>query len=445
MRIVLSFLSPGTGLGARYTRCVRRYSSGLSPPPFSRAALPFVPQDQSPHRGDKIYVAMSGGVDSSVAAALLKRDGHDVEGIFMRNWVDDSKSPGGCASDKDWKDVQIVAKQLDIPVTRVDLAKDYWIKVFEPALRQYELGNTPNPDIACNREIKFGSLIETIKSKHGDLATKNQPGKAWWLATGHYARVVKAPKSMKTHLIRSTDINKDQTYFLSTVEQFALEHCFFPLGAYMKSQVRQLATEMNLHVATKEDSQGLCFVSPETRHFRDFLSSFLSPGPVTYVDESGKVLGKDNRGFWSSTIGERSGIQLPQGDPQMKGKWYVSAKNVADGTIELVKGSDNPRLFKQGAVSTDWIWADYPGSPDKLSVQLRHRQEPVPCIVHHYGAGNVGVFFQERQRSVAPGQHLAVYSGDICLGGGTILESIEGLDEMGRMDWQSEGLNPLGL
>ena len=206
-----------------------------------------------------------------------------------------------------------------------------------------------------------------------------------------------------------------------------------------------MAAERGLKVAKKEDSQGLCFVSPETKHFRDFLSSYLSPGPVRYIDEQGTTLVEDNRGFWSSTIGERSGIQLPQGDAKMQGKWYVSAKDVSQGTIELVKGADNPRLFKQGAVSTDWVWASYPGSPDKLSVQLRHRQEPIPCIVHHYGAGNVGVFFQERQRSVTPGQHLAVYSGDICLGGGTILESIEGLDEMGRMDWQTEGLNPLGL
>lgn len=418
--------------------CARHLSTG---PRRVGQSLSFIPTFQEPVVGDKVYVAMSGGVDSSVAAALLKQGGHDVEGIFMRNWVDDSKSPGGCSSEKDWKDVQAVARHLDMPVSRIDLSREYWTKVFEPALRQYELGNTPNPDIACNREIKFGSLLETIQEK---LVPKLDNGgvggaKKWWLATGHYARAVKDPRSMKTHLMRASDKNKDQTYFLSTIEQFALERCYFPLGDYSKPEVRKLAAEFGLHVAEKDDSQGLCFVSPETRHFRDFLSSFLSPGPVTYIDQTGKVLAQDNRGFWSSTVGERSGLQLHQGAVETQGKWFVSSKDIKEGTIELVKGHDNPRLYKQGAVSTDWIWADYPGSPDKLSVQLRHRQDPVPCIVHHYGLGNVGVFFQEKQRSVAPGQHLAVYSGDICLGGGTILEPIEGFS---HSNWP---LNPLGL
>lgn len=420
--------------GGQAHQClVRRRSTNI---------LPFEPRDQRPKLGDKIYVAMSGGVDSSVAAALLKQEGHNVEGIFMRNWVNDSKSPGGCSIEKEWKDVQQVAKDIDIPVSRVDLSKDYWNRVFEPALRQFELGQTPNPDIACNREIKFGALIDTIKSK---FQGKEHPDRKWWLATGHYARAVIDLRTEKTHLMRSVDVEKDQTYFLSTLEQYALEHCFFPIGTYTKDQVRKIAKESGLHVAEKDDSQGLCFVSPETKHFRDFLSSYLSPGPVRYIDETGNQLSEDNRGLWSSTIGERSGLQLDQGTRALQGKWYVSAKNLDERSIVLVKGADNPRLFKMGAVSTDWIWADYPGSPDKLSVQLRHQQEPVNCIVHHYSHGNVGVFFQNPQRSVAPGQHLAVYSGDLCLGGGTILQPIEGFDDISSIDWPPDGLNPLGL
>ena len=383
---------------------------------------------------------MSGGVDSSVAAALLKQDDmdYDIQGIFMRNWTDDSKSPGGCSAERDWKDVQKIAKQLDIPVHRVDFSRDYWTRVFEPALAQFDLGNTPNPDIACNREIKFGTLIDYLREK----ITHQR----WWLATGHYTRAVTDIRSRKTHLMRAADLNKDQTYFLSTIDQYALEHAYFPLAPYTKPEVRDLARKFGLPNAEKEESQGLCFVSPETKRFRDFLSSYLSPGPVTYVDEEGNQLMQDNRGLWSSTIGERSGVQLNQGSPETQGKWYVSMKDQANRTIELVRGTNHPRLFKQGAVSTDWIWADYPGTPDKLWVQIRHRQEPVPCIVHHYGGGNVGVFFQDKQRSVAPGQHLAVYTrNNICLGGGTILESIEGLNESGTTNWGSIGLNPLGL
>ncbi|KAJ8608196.1 hypothetical protein MRB53_039794 [Persea americana] len=368
------------------------------------AALPPLFVDQKPADGETVYVAMSGGVDSSVAAALLKnRYNLDVHGIFMRNWTDEDKSPGGCTAEKDWKDVQRVAQQLHIPAHRVDFSRDYWTRVFEPSLRQYDIGKTPNPDIACNREIKFGALIEHLREKHTQ-------GK-WWLATGHYTRAVVDIRTRRTHLRRGVDSNKDQTYFLSTLEQYALEHCYFPLSPYTKSEVRSLAREIGLHIAEKEESQGLCFVSPETKRFRDFLSSYLTPGPVTYVDEHGDELMQDNRGLWSSTIGERSGLQLNQGSPETQGKWYVSAKDSGTNTIEL----------------------------------LRHRQEPVPCIVHHYGEGNVGVFFQDRQRSVAPGQHLAVYNSNlVCLGGGTILESIDGLDDMSSFDWQI-GLNPLGL
>lgn len=389
---------------------------------------------------------MSGGVDSSVAAALLKKDGHDVEGIFMRNWVNDSKSPSGCSAEKDWKDVQKVAKHIDIPVSRVDLSRDYWIKVFEPALRQFELGETPNPDIACNREIKFGTLIETIQNKF-QASSLSRPGIKWWLATGHYARAVAEPRSGRTHLLRSFDLEKDQTYFLSTIEQHALEHCCFPVGQYLKSDVRKMATEFGLHVDNKEDSQGLCFVSPEVRHFREFLKSYLVPAPVRYIDEHGNTLLEDKGGpksvggFWSSTIGERSGIQLDQGTPALQGKWYVSAKNIEEGTVELVKGANNPRLFKRAAVSSNWSWVDLPGSAEALSVQLRHRQEPVSCYVHHYNATSVGVFFRFPQRSVCPGQHLAVYSGDICLGGGPIREP---LDDQERSDWIPDALDPNG-
>lgn len=410
--------------------------------------LPALFKAQLPNHGDTVFVAMSGGVDSSVAAALLKESplGLDVHGIFMRNWTDDSKSPGGCSAERDWKDVQQVGKHLEIPVHRVDFSREYWIRVFEPALKHYDMGNTPNPDIACNREIKFGSLIDYIRDIALPKYTKSNVKTSWWLATGHYTRAVIDIRSRKTHLMRAIDFNKDQTYFLSTVEQYALEHCYFPLASYTKPEIREIALSIGLHNAKKSDSQGLCFVSPETNRFRDFLSSYLAPGPVTYVDENGTELMKDNRGLWSSTIGEKSGLQLNQGSPETHGKWFVSAKDHMARRIELVRGSNHPRLFKQGAVSTDWIWADYPGTPDKLLVQLRHRQEPVPCIVHDYGNGNVGLFFQDKQRSVVPGQHLAVYSGNnVCMGGGTILESIEGLDELSRIDWQSEGLNPLGL
>ncbi|ORY73904.1 tRNA-specific 2-thiouridylase [Protomyces lactucae-debilis] len=368
---------------------------------------------------------MSGGVDSSVAAALLKQQGFDVTGIFMHNWQDDSKSPGGCSSQKDWRDVQKVGDHLRIPIVRVDLSKDYWVRVFEPALRQFEQGATPNPDVACNSEVKFGVLQEEIAKRRLVSA-----GERWWFATGHYARAVFDFREGKTHLVRPADSSKDQTYFLSTISQEALSRTCFPLGHHTKNQVRALAKDFGLHVAKKPDSQGLCFVSPETSRFRDFLSSFLKRSEVKYVDTQGNLLLTANTGLWSATIGERSGVQLDQGTPHLQGKWFVAEKDVEQATITLVKGAEHPKLYKMGAVSSDWSWSNYPGLPENLCVQLRHLQEPVPCIVHDYGSGKVGVFFQTPQRSVVPGQHLSVYSGDVCLGGGTILYSIEGMRDV---------------
>ncbi|KAF9017214.1 5-methylaminomethyl-2-thiouridylate-methyltransferase [Hymenopellis radicata] len=351
-----------------------------------------------PKRGDSVVVGMSGGVDSSVAARLLADKDYNLSAVYMRNWDtrDETASDRGCEWEKDWNDVQRVCKILDIPCQMIDLSRQYWNRVFEPALRIWESGNTPNPDVWCNREIKFGALLEHL------------PDKTAWFATGHYARKAWTPSTpSRPLLLRAADPIKDQTYYLSSISEAGLARALFPLGDYTKAQVRDLARQYELPTAERAESMGLCFVGEKTR-FSNFISSYIPPNPGPIVrEDTGKRVGT-HQGLWTFTIGENARVQ---GMPQ---KMYVSDKDEAINTIYVVPGVNNPRLFRNSIRVCDWqwIWADAPF--------IRHRQEEVPCTVIIDENGML-VNIDRPEPGVALGQVLVVWDeAGVCLGCGLV-------------------------
>lgn len=341
---------------------------------FSEHNFNNIYMDHILHPKDKIFVSMSGGVDSSVAAALLKNKGLDVVGIFIHNWTEDN---GSCSSEKDFLDVQKVSKVLSMPEPYyVDFSGDYWNLVFQPALDLYKNGYTPNPDVDCNSYIKFGSLFKKIQQI---IQRKYSDCNKWWVATGHYATVKTHIPTSSSHLLRSKDINKDQCLYLSKISQSSLRRTLFPLSNFTKYQVREIAKKLTLPTADKKDSQGLCFVSPNTgRHFANFLSNYLSPQLLKYIDIStGNILSiSSDKGIWSTTIGESSRIHIPQTN-KFNGKWFVANKDVSKGIVYLCKGWDNPALMKNVIYCKSWHWIDSSLEQyGELAGQIRHRQEP---------------------------------------------------------------------
>ncbi|ANB12547.1 Slm3p [Sugiyamaella lignohabitans] len=378
---------------------------------------------------------MSSGVDSSTTAALLaKKYPGQVHGIYMCNWTATAR----CTEDE-WNDVKEVSKVIGIPCHRVNLEKEYWTKVFEPMIDMYKNGLTPNPDVGCNRHIKFGALLQWA-SDHQKRLTGSPEGTKWWLATGHYARVgIPAArdgtnleaKSNIHHLLRPKDLSKDQSYYLSTVLPESLNRVLFPLAAYTKPQIRQIAVDLDLPTASKPDSQGLCFVSQDHGHFKDFLEEYVVPTPGDIVTEDGKVVGK-HQGLWQATIGQRSGVSMPQGDPECRGVWYVSDKRTAENQIVIVRGRDHPSIFRTTAQCSKFRWLGSDISLDDLSsirVQFRSLQDQglsVSDITVKNGipgssaVTDISVQFSEPARAVAPGQYLVLYQRDRVLGSGMI-------------------------
>lgn len=353
----------------------------------------------------RIVVGMSGGVDSSVTALLLKREGHEVIGVFMNNWEEKDDS-GVCTSERDWADVRRVCDAIGIPYYSVNFSKEYYERVFEHFLAEYRKGRTPNPDVLCNREIKFSAFL--------DFAEKIGADK---IATGHFARI--GMDAEEYTLLRAADENKDQTYFLYMISQRALSKAVFPVGGLVKDEVRNIAREAGLPVSDKKDSTGVCFIGE--RNFKKFLSEYLPAQPGYMVTQDGRRVGQHD-GLMYYTLGQRRGLGIGgSGDGR---RWFVVEKDLKNNLLVVEQGEDSPRLYSMGAVGSELFWlaghapvAD--GQAFPCQVRLRHRQ-PLQQAEFVLENGCVHIAFAQPQRAVTPGQSAVFYVGDRCLGGATI-------------------------
>lgn len=349
---------------------------------------------------------MSGGVDSSVTALLLKQQGYDVIGIFMKNW-DDTDEFGNCTAEDDAEDVRRVCEQIDIPYYTVNFEKEYFDKVFSYFLDEYKSGRTPNPDVMCNREIKFGEFL----NKALNLGAE-------YVATGHYARVVEQDGVFT--LLRGVDSNKDQTYFLNALNQQQLSKAMFPIGHLPKPEVRAIAEAAGLYTAKKKDSTGVCFIGE--RNFKEFLSQYLPAQSGNMVDiATGEVKGPHD-GLMYYTLGQRQGLGIGgsgSGEP-----WFVADKDLKRNILYVVQGDHHPSLYSTGlhAAGVNWIAGEgtVPTEPFHCTAKFRYRQPDQNVTLEWLGDGTVHVRFAEPQKAITPGQAVVFYQGDVCLGGGTI-------------------------
>jgi tRNA-uridine 2-sulfurtransferase len=351
----------------------------------------------------RVVVGMSGGVDSSVAALLLKEQGYDVIGIFMKNW-DDTDENGVCTATEDYNDVIRVCNQIGIPYYAVNFEKQYWDKVFTYFLDEYKAGRTPNPDVMCNKEIKFKAFLE-----HAMKLGAN------YLATGHYARVEYRGGEYK--MLRGVDENKDQTYFLNQLGQEQLEKVMFPLGSIDKKEVREIAKKAGLATATKKDSTGICFIGE--RNFKEFLSNYLPAQPGKMQTLDGKVMGK-HEGLMYHTIGQRHGLGIGgAGEP-----WFAVGKDLKKNILYVGQAFDNPALYSDSILATNvhWTSSKAPTGEFSCTAKFRYRQPDNGVTVIPLEDGKVRVVFDEPIRAITPGQAVVFYNGDECLGGGTIDE-----------------------
>jgi tRNA-uridine 2-sulfurtransferase len=353
----------------------------------------------------KVVVGMSGGVDSSVAAWLLKQQGYEVVGLFMKNWEDDD-SEEYCSARQDWLDVVSVADILGIDVEAVNFATEYRERVFSDFLREYAAGRTPNPDVLCNAEIKFKAFLDHAISLGANL-----------IATGHYARV--KHNDQEVQLLKAVDTTKDQSYFLHRLTQMQLSKVLFPLGEITKKEVRQIAADLGLPNARKKDSTGICFIGE--RPFREFLNRYLPrvPGPIKSVD--GKVLG-EHMGLAFFTLGQRKGIGLGGSQDGTGDAWYVARKDIANNTLYVAQGHDHPWLLSDtlSAMDASWVAGCEP-ILGQYSAKTRYRQEDAVCTITAEHDSSFDLRFESAQWAVTPGQSAVLYQGERCLGGGIIV------------------------
>jgi len=350
-------------------------------------------------------IGMSGGVDSSVAAYLLQRQGYAVQGLFMKNWDEDDDAEH-CSAAQDLADAQAVCDRLGLTLHTRNFATEYWDQVFAFCLEEFRAGRTPNPDVLCNREIKFKVFLEQALALGAEK-----------MATGHYARV--AQRDGRRQLLKALDLDKDQSYFLYALRQEQLTHALFPLGELTKPAVRALAAEQGFGTHDKKDSTGICFIGE--RKFKEFLSRYLPAQPGDIVTPEGKTIGRHD-GLMYHTLGQRKGLNIGGRRDATEQPWYVAAKNVQQNTLTVVQGDQHPLLFSQTltAEQLNWIAGEPPALPLRCVAKTRYRQADQACIIEFVNTDTCRVRFDAPQRAVTPGQSVVFYQGDECLGGGII-------------------------
>lgn len=356
---------------------------------------------------EKVVVGLSGGVDSSVAALQLLEQGYDVMGLFMKNWEEDDGTPY-CTAKEDYADAQAVCDRLQISLNTVNFSDEYWDHVFEVSLREYQAGRTPNPDVLCNQEIKFKAFLHYAKDLGADS-----------IATGHYARIEKNRHSY--FLLKGTDKEKDQSYFLYTLNQFPLSCTLFPLGAMQKSEVRRIAEKMGFHNAHKPDSTGICFIGE--RRFKEFLQRYLPIQPGNICTLEGKVIGQ-HEGLMYYTLGQRRGCGIGGVQGAQQEPWYVLRKDWKRNVLIVGQGGTHPALYASSLLAGALTWCDN-GILQKTircTAKTRYRQSDQICSVEPLPDNRCRIVFDTPQRAMTPGQAVVLYEGEYCLGGGIIEE-----------------------
>lgn len=351
-----------------------------------------------------IIVGMSGGVDSSVAAYLLKKAGHHVEGVFMKNWEGDDTDTY-CPATQDMADAQAVADALGIQLHMVNFADKYWERVFAYFLEEYSAFRTPNPDILCNKEIKFKAFLDYAKTRGAD-----------YIATGHYVR--KKDDGKHTYLLKGSDPNKDQSYFLYALDEAQIAQSLFPVGDLPKQEVRAIAEKMGFVNHAKKDSTGICFIGE--RKFKSFLSEYLPGKPGKIETFEGEEIGTHD-GLMFYTIGQRQGLHIGGQKGKTESPWYVADKDIKRNVLIVVQGDQHPALFKNALIATSLHWINNtPAFPKQLHAKTRYRQQDQACLIEPVNANQYRVSFDQPQRAITPGQSIVFYEGDICIGGGII-------------------------
>ena len=359
----------------------------------------------------KVIVGMSGGVDSSVSAYLLQQQGYKVEGLFMKNWEEDDNDEY-CSAADDLKDAQAVCDKLGIELHTINFAAEYWDNVFEHFLEEYKAGRTPNPDIMCNKEIKFKAFLEFAAEDLG----------ADFIATGHYVRL--RDTNGHVQLLRGLDNNKDQSYFLYAVGEKQIGKTLFPVGELEKPEVRRIAEEQDLVTFNKKDSTGICFIGE--RKFTEFLQTYLPAQPGEIVTPTGEVIGQ-HQGLMYHTLGQRKGLGIGGLQNSGEAPWYVVGKDMENNRLLVAQGANHPALFSYGLIAKkcDWVDRQVKTEAFKCTVKTRYRQDDIKCTVTPLDNDTLEVIFEEPQSAVTPGQSAVFYLGEVCLGGAIIEQHLQ--------------------